>query len=932
MIRSVLILFLCLISWQAFSQKGSPLKVNELKCEYRENPMGVEVAAPRLQWQLNSSQRNVVQTAYRILVADSPEQLQKNKGNIWDSKKVKSSQSIQVAYAGKKLEPAKAYFWKVQVWDNKGNASGWSQPAQWQTGLPTEKDWNGARWIAYEDLPAERRIVPAQHGKGEKSLDEANNVLPILRKEFSVNNPVKRATVYVSGLGHFEMSLNGEKVGDHFLAPGWTDYDEHALYVTYDITKQLQQGANAVGVMLGNGFYHIPRGPQYRKLTGSFGYPKMICRLVVEYQNGKTENIISDGSWKTAPGPITFSSIYGGEYYDATLEQAGWNKPNFKENNTWKQALLVEGPKLEAQTSTPVKLVQSYAPIKVTQPEPGKWVYDLGQNASGIVGITVQGKKGTTVKITPGELLTDQQLVTQKHTGSPYNFIYTLKGEGTESWQPRFTYYGFRYVMVEGGVPQGQPNPQGLPVVVSLQGLHNTNAAERVGKFATSKDLFNKTENLIDWAIRSNMQSVFTDCPHREKLGWLEEVHLVGSSIRYNYDIASLCRKAMRDMQMAQTADGLIPNIAPEYVEFEFADGVFRDSPEWGSNGIILPWYLYQWYGDKQVLEEYYPMMQRYVEYLKSKSKNHIVSHGLSDWYDLGPERPGFSQQTPNGVTATAIYYYDLSIMSKIANLLGKPQDAKAYEQLGAQVRKAFNDAFFNAETKQYATGSQAANAMAVYMQLVEPQHKEAVVENIIKDIRNRDNRLTAGDVGYRYLLRVLDDAGRSDVIYDMNSRSDVPGYGYQLAQGATALTESWQALPTVSNNHLMLGHILEWFYSGIGGIRQPENGIAFNQIEIRPEIVGDLTSSTVSYNSPYGTISTDWKRNGETFELRVEIPANTTATVHLPATASAQVMESGKPVTDNKDLQQLEPQKDRAVIKVGSGTYKFVVQEKQGL
>ncbi|ALJ01746.1 family 78 glycoside hydrolase catalytic domain [Rufibacter tibetensis] len=928
MIRSILFLLLCLSTIQAFSQKET-LKVNDLQCEYRENPLGVESPTPRLQWRLNSPQRNVVQTAYRVLVADSPEQLQKNKGNVWDSRKVKSNKSIQLAYAGKRLEPAKAYFWKVMVWDNKGNAS-WSEPAQWQMGLPTAQDWKGARWIAYEELPSEKRIVPAQHGKGSKSLDEGKNILPILRKEFTIANPVKRATAYISGLGHFEVSLNGEKVGDHFLAPGWTDYDEHALYVSYDITNQVNKGKNALGVMLGNGFYHIPRGSQYRKLTGSFGYPKMICRLVVEYQNGKTENIISDASWKTAPGPITFSSIYGGEFYDATLEQPGWNKPDFKENKAWRQVLLVEGPKLEAQVSTPVKLVQSHAPIKVTQPEPGKWVYDLGQNASGIVGIAVKGKKGATVKITPGELLNEQQLVTQKHTGSPYNFIYTLKGEGTETWQPRFSYYGFRYVMVEGSVPEGQPNPQGLPVMVALKGLHNTNAAKRVGQFATSKDLFNKTETLIDWAIRSNMQSVFTDCPHREKLGWQEEVHLVGSSIRYSYDIASMSRKLIRDMQMAQTKEGLIPNIAPEYVEFEFSNGVFRDSPEWGSNGIIFPWYLYQWYGDQQVLEEAYPMMQRYVEYLKSKSKNNLVSHGLSDWYDLGPERPGFSQQTPNGVTATAIYYYDLSIMGKIAALLGKPQDAKAYEQLGAEVKRAFNETFFNKETKQYATGSQTANAMAVYMKLVEPQYKEDVVNNIIKDIRT--NKLTAGDVGYRYLLRVLDDAGRSDVIYDMNSRTDVPGYGYQLARGATALTESWQALPTVSNNHLMLGHILEWFYSGIGGIRQQEHSIAFNHIEIRPEIVGDLTFSKVTYDSPYGVISTDWKRNADTLELSVEIPANTTATVHLPMTATDQIFESGKLVAGNKDLQQLPSENGRAFLKVGSGTYHFVVQAKKEL
>lgn len=910
-------------------QQETQLAVTNLECEYRKDPLGVETVAPRLSWELHSEQRGVMQTAYRIVVSDNVKSLNENVGNVWDTQKLATDQSIQIAYAGKELEFTKPYFWKVKVWDNQGNESEWSEPAMWQMGLPSRQDWKGAQWIAYEALPDSKRIVPAMHGKGDKALDDGLNILPVLRKEFVVKRHLKRATIYISGLGHFEMSLNGKKVGDHFLDPGWTDYDEHALYVTFDLTDQLKQGANALGVMLGNGFYHIPRGNRYRKLTGSFGYPKMICRMMLEYQDGSTENIISDGSWKTAPGPITFSSIYGGEEYDARLEQPGWDSPDFQENNTWKPVLIVEGPDdLNSQMATPVKILEKFSPIEISEPEPGIWVYDLGQNASGIARISVKGEKGATVKITPGELLQDNGKVSQKATGSPYYFAYTLKGEGLETWQPRFSYYGFRYLQIEGGVPEGEANPQSLPVVVNLEGLHHRNAAARIGRFSSSSELFNKTEELIDWAIKSNMVSVFTDCPHREKLGWLEQVHLVGSSIRYSYDIASLCTKIARDMQKAQTKEGLIPNIAPEYTVFNFdGDFSFRDSPEWGSNGIIMPWYMYQWYGDRRVLEESYSMMQRYVEYLQRKAENHIVSHGLSDWYDLGPERPGFSQQTLDGVTATAIYYYDLQIMQKVAKLLNKQDDAKIYEQLAGEVKNAFNKTFFNKETKQYATGSQTANAMAVYMDLVEPQYKDAVVDNIVKDIRDRDNGLTAGDIGYRYLLRVLDNEGRSDVIYDMNSRSDVPGYGYQIAQGATALTESWQALPVVSNNHFMLGHILEWFYSGLGGIRLPENSIAYKTIEIRPEPVGDITSAKASTHSPYGIIETDWKKDGATFELNIQIPANSSAVVYLPAAEEARITESGKEIRNNKDLDQIGFKNGRAVIKVGSGKYRFAVK-----
>lgn len=932
MIKHILSLLLILLSFQTFSQKGSAFKVIEKKVEYRKDPLGVDAAIPRLSWQLMSHQRGVLQTAYRILVSDNLGLLNKHVGNIWDSKKVPSDQSIQVAYAGKKLEPAKRYYWKVMAWDNKGNSSGWSDLGMWQMGLPSQQDWKGAHWISYEELPATHRIVPAVDNNRHNELGPGKNIQPLLRKEFKVKGSVKRATMYISGLGHFEISLNGEKVGDHFLDPGWTDYDEQALYVTFDLTDQLKQGANAIGVMLGNGFYHIPR-ERYRKLTTSFGYPKMICRLVLEYSNGTTENILSDASWKTTPGPITFSSIYGGEDYDATLEQAGWDKPGFKENKQWKPVVLTEGPKvLDSQMATPVKIFENFSPVKIKQLKSGVWVYDLGQNASGIVQLSVKGKRGTVVKVTPGELIDAEGDVTQKGTGSPYYFEYKLKGEGTETWQPRFTYYGFRYVRVEGGVPEGEANPQNLPVVANLKGLHIRNSAEQVGNFTSSNYLFNKTDQLIDWAIRSNMVSVFTDCPHREKLGWLEQVHLMGSSLRYNYDLASMFKKVAKDMQMAQTPEGLIPETAPEYVIFTWGGTMFRDSPEWGSNGIIMPWYVYQWYGDKHILADSYPMMQRYLDYLATKAEGHILSQGLGDWYDLGPERPGVSQLTPMGVTGTAIYYYDLNIMSKIATMLGKPEDAKKYTKLAAEVKEAFNKKFFNKETKQYATGSQTANAMAVYMNLVEPQYKDAVVDNLIKDIRSRNNGLTAGDIGYRYVLRVLEKENRSDVIFDMNSRSDVPGYGYQLAQGATSLTESWAALSTVSNNHLMLGHIMEWFYSGLGGIRPAENSVAFNNIDIHPEPVGDVTSANVSHESPYGTISTNWESKGDTFDLKVTIPANTTATVYLPATETAQILENGNVVEGNKDLKSLGFKNGRALIQVGSGTYQFTVQEKKGI
>ena len=911
MIRSIIF---SLFVFAAVTIQAQNLHVQHLECEYRNDPLGVESTNPALHWELQSDQQNVLQKAYCVLVADDSLLLVNNTGNIWDSGKIASDSSINITYKGTRLQSARKYFWKVMVWDNKGNHSAWSKIAKWQMGLLNSDEWAGAKWIGYESLPDSEKIVPAMAGKGKKEWGKRSDILPLFRKSFSVSKKIKRATAFICGLGQFEMSINGKKVGDHFLDPGWTKYDKQALYVTFNITSYLKGGANAVGVMLGNGFYYIP-GERYRKMTGAYGYPEMITRILIEYTDGSVQNIISDQSWKAAPSPILFSSIYGGEDYDATKEQPGWDKANFIDSS-WKNAVLVSGHPLQSQTVEPLRILRVFTPVKQTKIKEGVWVYDCGQNMSGIPQITVEGKRGDTIKIIPAELLNEDGTANQKATGSPHYYLYILKGAGKETWQPRFTYYGYRYLQVDNVTVAKKPGNQ-LPFIVSIKGLHTGSAAKRVGDFISSNELFNKTDKLIDWSIKSNMASVFTDCPHREKLGWLEESHLMGASVKYEYDIASLCRKVIRDMMQSQTPEGLIPEIAPEFVKF---DEPFRDSPEWGSAAVILPWYVYHWYGDQTILEEAYPMMKRYVDYLKTKANNNILTQGLGDWYDLGPDRPGVSQLTTRGITATAIYYYDLTILSQTASLLDKKIEANDFETLAARVKKSFNDLFFNDTTKQYGTGSQTSNAIAVYMGLINEKDKAAVINNIVKDVRDHNNSLTAGDIGYRYLLKVLDEAGRSDVIYDMNNRSDVPGYGYQLAKGATALTESWQALPNVSNNHFMLGHIMEWFYEGLAGISQAKNSVAYKKIEIRPQVVGDLTFAKASYHSMFGWIKSEWHKNEKTFDMDVEIPPNTTAEIFLPASSSSEIKMNGM------KLSKVNFQDGKTIIRTGSGKYHFNV------
>jgi hypothetical protein len=649
----------------------------------------------------------------------------------------------------------------------------------------------------------------------------------------------------------------------------------------------------------------------------------MIARIHLEYADGSTGEVLSNENWTVTAGPTTFSSEYGGEDYDARREQMGWDRPGFQ-GSGWKAAVEVTGPpELHAQLEEPVQAMATLSPHAWKRLSMGKWVVDLGQNASGMPYIVLEGVAGKTLRIIPGELLTGDS-VDQGATGEPCYFEYTSMGAKVERWHPKFMYYGYRYLQVEGAVPKGEPNPEGLPVIDSLESWHTRSALERDGRFSCSNELFRRTDTLIDWAMKSNLVSVFTDCPHREKLGWLEQVHLMGSAFRYNYDIVNTYRKNIRDMMEAQTADGLVPEIAPEFTQFSEP---FRDSPEWGSSCIIVPWYGYQYYGDRETLAASYPMMQKYNAYLISRAQGNILYQGLGDWYDLGPGDLGVSQLTPAGITATAIWYYDLSILSKTARLLGKNGDAARYDALAAAVKKAFNAKFFNKVTKQYGTGSQTANAMAVFSGLVAPADKAAVVENIVKDLRSRNDALTSGDIGFRYLLKVLADEGRSDVIFDMNSRTDVPGYGYQLAHGATALTESWQALASVSNNHFMLGHIMEWFYAGLAGIRAAEGVPGFKEIILWPQIVGNITWADGDYHSPYGMVSSHWKKEGNSLHWNVSIPVNTKARIYLPAPAGTNATESQLPLQHRKDITFLRREGGNLVLLVGSGNYDFQVK-----
>jgi hypothetical protein len=725
------------------------------------------------------------------------------------------------------------------------------------------------------------------HSNAQPSIDMASwiampgaKAMPIFRRIFDAPKAIRSAKVQVCGLGASELYINGNKIGNHFMDPGWTNYRKSCPYVTFDVARSLRKGANAFGVMLGNGFFNVTGG-RYVKYTGSFGEPRLRLALHVVFADGSEETWRSDSSWRCHEGPITFSCVYGGEDFDARLEPGGWNTPGF-DDSSWAHAEVVPslGEEMVPQSIPPMKVMATFRPKSVAGPKPGVWVYDLGQNASGIPAIRVRGKAGSTVRITPAELLDAAGLANQRSSGGPMYYDYTLRGGEPEDWQPRFTYYGFRYLQIEGAVPEGAPNPEGKPVLLQVRGLHTRTACETVGFFECSNRLFNRIHTLVNWAMRSNMQGVLTDCPHREKLGWLEQTHLMGPSLIYDYDMEAMWRKIARDMDEAQLDDGLVPDIAPEYVVF--SDG-FRDSVEWGSACVLVPWQAFQWYGDVEILMRSFATMRRYVDYLGAKAKDGILDYGLGDWYDFGPNGPGYSQLTPIAFTATAFYCHDLHVVDEASKRIGA---AQRYADRFEEVRTAFNKRFFKPETNQYASGSQCANAMALVFDLAPRDRREAILANIVADVRAHGNHLTAGDVGYRYLLRALADGGRSDVIWDLATQKTAPSYADQLSKGATALTEAWDANPASSQNHFMLGHIEEWFYGDLAGIGQPKEGVGFSSIVIRPQVVGDVKWVKASYKSVKGLISVDWRVSGGKLTLRVGIPPGTRATVVVPAQA----------------------------------------------
>lgn len=863
------------------------LEAVNLTTELMESPVALAEKTPRFGWQIMSDKNNLIQSAYAIEVFETTN----GKDRIyWKSGKVCSSESQLIPYSGTNpLIAGKKYNWRVKTWDNKNKSSKWSKITNFR--MAPDDDFLNANWIGSisrkdANLPSGRGFHSTEMRNPEKralwaQVNPLSNKSIYLRQSFETNKKIAEALVHVSGLGLYELSINGNKIGKSEFAPLLSDYDKTVYFNTFDVTENLVSGENALGVLLGNGFYNV-QGGRYRKLLISFGPPTLFLKLSIRYTDGSAKEIVSDKNWKFSYSPITFNCMYGGEDYDATREQKGWDKPGF-DDSKWLPVVVQEAPKgiLRPQQTTPVKIMERYSIQKTTKLADKKYVLDMGQNLSGFPEINVSGNKGDTIRLTPGESLNEDGSVSQKQTGSKHYYEYILSGNGDETWHPRFSYYGYRYIQVEGAVMKDDRlSSSKTPVLKNIVSCFIYNSAKNISSFESSNKIFNDAHYIIGKAVRSNMQAVFTDCPHREKLGWLEQVHLNGPGLYYNYDLRTYIPKVMQDISDAQLPNGLVPSIAPEYVEF---DGAFRDSPEWGSTSVIGPWMYYENYRDNSLIVKHYDVMKKYVDYLTSTAKNHIVSHGLGDWYDYHSEKAGFSKNTPIPLVATAHYYWDLILLAKSAKMVGNKADELRYNALAQQVKSAFNNEFFDETTHQYGSGSQASNAIPLFLDMVDSNNKKPLLDNLVKDIQKHGNKLTTGDVGNRYLFQTLAQNGLNELMYTMHNHEDVPGYGYQIKFGATTLTEQWNPSFGTSWNHFMMGQIDEWFFKWLAGIQFDPKNPGYKKIIINPQIVGDLNYVSASTESLYGKISVDWKRENGLFNLKVNIPANTEAMVILP-------------------------------------------------
>jgi len=862
-----------LLPAQESPMAGAP---SGLRCEYLADPVGIDVPQPRLSWVLEHSARGERQTAYQVLVSLKPEAAA---GDQWDSGKVPSGQSVHVVYAGKLLTSGQSYYWKVRYWDSGDRPSPYSAAARFETGLFENAEWKG-KWIA-----------------------GANQI----RKEFTLRARPVRARAYVAGLGYYELRINGHKVGDRVLDPAWTTYDKRVLYTVYDITDRLRPGDNAVGVMLGEGWF------KSRALR---------MQIHAELEGGQTVDVATDEAWKTMPGPIQSDSVYDGEVYDARRETPGWERAGF-DDALWKAASLIDGPKgvLSAQMMPPIRVVDTIAPVKLTTTRPGVYIYDLGQNISGVVEMRVRGPRGTRVQLRHAELLYDDgTLNVENLRAAKATDVYILRGDGSlEVYQPRFTYHGFRYVELTGY--------PGTPKFDTLRAKVVHSDVRPTGGFTSSKQILNQIQRNIVWGIQDNLTGIPTDCNQRdERMGWMADAHLYAETAMLNFDMPAFYTNFLRDIHDVQGADGTVTDTVPHRYGSRPAD------PAWGMAYPLLTWYMYEYYGDRRILEQHYDGVKAWTDYLRTRSREGILDYSYyGDWVPI--------EKTPGSLVSTFSYYWSADLVSRMALFLGKSSDAETYRKLADEIKDAFNARFLNAATGLYGTGTQTAQILPLFLNMVPGNRRSGVFGSLRDDlVYTRNTHLTTGILGTKYLFPLLTGAGDSDLAYELATQTTYPSWGYMVENGATTLWELWQNKtgPSMnSHNHPMFGSVGAWFYNALAGINLDPAKPGFERVVIAPQVVRDLKWASGSLDTIRGTVASSWSRSDNGLRLEVTIPVGSQAQVRIPELdlAPATLSESGRAIWKDTKYQAgtsgitgVRESSGVLAVDVGSGNYVFAL------
>ena len=912
--HALLGLCLLLLAPWARGEEISEVSVDRLRCEYLQDPLGIDVERPRLSWWINSRQRGQHQTAYQLLVASAPELLASDVGDLWDSGKIVSAEHSQVECRGQPLGSGDSAFWKVRVWDAHDRPGPYSEPARFEMGLLERNDWQ-ARWI---DCP--------------------ENGSPLFRKPFAVASPVRKARVYLSGLGYYELSLNGQKVGDHVLDPASTYYKndqpwpltDRALYVTYDVTSQLVVGENVLGVMLGNGWFSDDGNSPGRQSYAD--RPRLIAQLVLEYADGHRETLGSGAAWRTAPGPITANEICLGETYDARREQAGWNAPGFDDSH-WQPARLAEAPceTLSAQMVEPCRVVQSLPAVALSEPSPGVFVFDFGQHFSGWTQIEVPPGATSEIRLRhAGAVHPDGSLDTRNNLAANQTDLYVPAGGQATVWEPRFTLHGFRYVEVTGY--------PGKPTLQSVAGRHVRNDVASVGGFSCSHALANQVESNIRWTLAASLQGIPQDAADRhERVGWLGDTGFVANEYFVNFDLAAFSTKWLRDIRDAQRPNGDVPVIAPLHMGRLPGIGeskAWRGAPDWTATYPLFVGAMYWYYGDKRIVAENYDALVRLVDFWGTQARDGILPSVLGDHMEPQDDgSPSFlPKHTPADLTTTCFYFRVVSLMREMAAVLDKPDHVQKYRALGEQIREAFQREFFNASTKSYGPGSQTANALPLAMGVVPPPLRKAVLASLVSDIEKRDDRLSTGIIGTRGVSDALSQAGRVDLMFRITTQTEYPSWGFQINNGATTVWESLGLSDKLSLNMKMFSNASRFLHENVAGLVPLEPG--YRRVRIRPGLVTGLEFAEGSQDTPAGRFEVRWERKADELSLQTSIPPGVTAEIWLPQPgATARTYESGTWLNGESLENSAHPgilsanQKSQSlVVDVASGSYQFTI------